>query len=273
MGYKINYSVYKITNKTTNQCYIGVDSYYPRRVKQHQRDLKNNKHKNKYLQNSYNKYMKESFTFELLKSCNSRNEMLNEEINSIKYFNSLQTGFNHTIGGEGSFGYKHSKKSISKMSSWKRIITDEWRNNISKATKGVKKKKGIKRVNHPNYNKWLGGEKHPVSKFKQIEIDNMRNLYCKGVSLKELSIKYNTSKTYICNIVNNLFWYDENYTKDVITNHIICIEDNLEFKNPKEVLLYYGIKTNSSLSNNLKGLSKKINTNYGKKSFKKIQIC
>lgn len=272
MSYKINYSVYKIKNKITNQCYIGVDSYYPKRVKQHQSRLRNNKHRNKHLQASYNKYGIENFTFELLESCTTREDMLNKEIKYIKYFKSLKEGFNHTIGGEGSFGYKHSKESLFKMSSWKRIITDEWRNNISKATKGVKKKKGIKRKNHPNYNKWLGGEKHPVSKFKQCDIINIRKLYCNGTSLNELSKKYKTSKTYICNIVNNLVWYDKNYTKDVITNHIICIEDNLEFKSPKETISYYGIKTNSSLSNNLKGLSKKINTKYGKKSFKKVSV-
>lgn len=272
MSYKINYSVYKIKNKITNQCYIGVDSYYPKRIKQHQSRLKNNKHRNKHLQASYNKYGIENFSFELLESCDTREIMLNKEIQYIEYFKSLEKGFNHTIGGEGSIGYKHSKESLFKMSSWKRIITDDWKNNISKATKGVKKKKGIKRKNHPNYNKWLGGEKHPTAKFKQSDINEMRNLYSNGMSLKDLSIKFNSSKTYICNIVNNLFWFDPNYTKDVITNHVICIEDNLEFKSIKETLEYYGIKSNSSLSNNLKGLSNKINTIYGKKSFKKISF-
>lgn len=66
MGYKINYSVYKIKNKITNQCYIGVDSYYPKRIRQHQSRLRNNKHRNKHLQSSYNKYGIENFTFELL---------------------------------------------------------------------------------------------------------------------------------------------------------------------------------------------------------------
>ena len=270
MNCKINYSIYKITNLIDNKCYIGVDSYFPKRIKQHKSNLSKNKHKNKHLQYSYNKYGKENFSFELLENCDSREIMLNREIELISFYDSLNNGYNYTIGGEGSFGYKHNEESISKMSSWKRIITDEWRENISKGLKNKSKKQGIKRVNHPDYSKWLGGEKHPVAKFKQKDIECIRELYSKGISLKELSNKYKSSKTYICSIVNNLIWKDINYTKNVITNNIICIEDNLQFKCPKEVIEYYGLKTNSSLSNNLNNKSKKINTKYGKKSFKKI---
>lgn len=271
MIYKVNYSVYKITNILVNKSYIGVDSYFPKRLKQHQSMLKHNKHKNKHLQYSYNKYGVENFTFELLERCDTRESMLLKEIELIKFYDTLEKGFNHTIGGEGSYGYKHSPESISKMSSWKRIITPEWCNAISKATLGKKKKQGIKRINHPDYSSWLGGEKHPVSKFKQKDVNEMRKLYCEGVSLDELSTKYNTAKTYVCNIVNNLFWYDPNYIKDIITNHIICIQDNLEFKSHKEVIKYYNVKSNT-LSNNLNNISKLINTKYGKKSFRKVQV-
>lgn len=124
------------------------------------------------MQYSYNKYKKSNFRFELLLECSSREEMLNKEIESIKIHNSLENGYNHTIGGEGSFGYKHSKESLEKMSSWKRIITPEWCKAISDGTKGKLKKKGIKRVNHPDYSKWLGGEKHPVSKLSNNDVYN-----------------------------------------------------------------------------------------------------
>lgn len=211
MGYKLNYSVYKITNIENNKCYIGVDSYFPKRIRQHQSRLLNNKHKNKHLQFSYNKYGKDRFTFELLCSCLSREEMLSKEIELIKFYNSLENGYNHTIGGEGSYGYVHSKESISKMSSWKRVITDEWKKSISKATKGKKKKEGIKRINHPNYSQWLGGEKHPVAKFTWEMINNLRNDYKKGITQKQLSINYGLAYTYVNSILHNRFWKDNNY--------------------------------------------------------------
>lgn len=269
MSYKVNYSVYKITNIIVNKCYIGVDSYFPKRLRQHQSLLSKNKHKNKYLQYSYNKYGKENFTFELLESCSCREEMLNREIQLISCYNSLETGYNHTVGGEGSYGYKHSEESIAKMSYWKRVVTPEWCKAISIATKGKPKRKGVKRINHPDYNKWLGGEKHPVAKFTWEEINNIRKKYCEGITLKELSLEYKISKTYVCSIVNNYFWKDINYKKDIITKHIICIEDNLKFKNIQEVCNYYKISYNpvyQSINNN-----KTVKTVNGNKTFKKVQ--
>lgn len=270
MGYKINYSVYKITNITTNKCYIGVDSYFPKRLRQHKSLLLNNKHKNKYLQNSYNKYGIENFTFELLEKCETRELMLAKEKELIKQYNSLENGYNHTLGGEGSFGYKHDNEALLKMSAWKRIVTPEWCKAISNGLKGIPKKPGIKRINHPDYSKWVGGEKHPVARFKQIEIHTMRKLYCQGVSLIELSKQYNTSKTYMCSIVNNSFWHDPNYVKDVITNHVLCVEDNLEFKSIKEAAKYYQI-VYGTLTNILRTKSK-TKTKYGKRSFKKVSF-
>lgn len=269
MSYKINYSVYKITNLLSNQSYIGVDSYFPKRLNQHKSLLLKNKHKNNHLQSSYNKNGLSSFNFELLENCSSREEMLKREIYLISHYNSFVNGFNHTIGGEGSFGYKHSKESIIKMSSWKRIVTPEWCEAISKANLGKKKKEGIKRINHPDYSKWLGGEKHPVAKFKKIDIDNIRKSYNNGISLSELSFKYKTAKTYVCSIVNNSAWYDKDYVKNVVTKNIICIEDERIFKSSKEVVNHYEI-LNSSLSNNLVNKSKFIKTKYGKKSFKRV---
>jgi Mor family transcriptional regulator len=230
--------------------------------------LKKNMHKNKHMQYSYNKYGIENFKFEELLKCNSREEMLLKEIEYIKQYNSLENGFNYTKGGEGSFGYKHSIESLKKMSSWKRVVTPEWCEAISKATKGKPKRKGITRKNHPDYSKWLGGEKHPVAKFTQNDINTMRTLYCSGESLENLSKKYNSSKTYICNIVNNLFWKDQNYIKDILTNHVICIEDDLEFKNVEQASIYY--KSAYSQIHKSINLNKEIKTQYGKKTFKKV---
>ena len=142
MGYRVNYSVYKIKNHITNQYYIGVDSYYPKRLNQHQSKLKNNKHRNRHLQSSYNKYGAENFSFKLLKFCENRKEMLSEEVKYIKHFKSFKEGFNHTIGGEGSFGYKHSKESLLKMKGgdYSFTQTQEFKDKISKANKGKKKK-------------------------------------------------------------------------------------------------------------------------------------
>lgn len=120
MSYKINYSVYKIKNKITNQCYIGVDSYYP---------------------------------------------------------------------------------------------------------------KGIKRINHPNYNKWLGGEKHPVSKLTFKQICEIRLKYLNREKQIKLAKDYNISKIMINAIITHRNWQDNNYIylkkKDFNTDKYLIIKKYL----------------------------------------------
>jgi len=233
MACKTNYSVYKITNTCINKVYIGVDTYFPRRLNQHKNFLLKNIHKNKHLQSSYNKYGIENFSFELLFSCCSREEMLKKEIECIADYQSIKNGYNHTEGGEGSIGFKHSEETKIKMSLWKRNFTQLWRDNLSKASKGIAKNKGTKRINHPNYSNWLGGEKHPVSKLSFNNICNIRLEFLNGVSQLLIAKEYNVSKTQINNIVLNKSWKDEKYIYTSIRNN-----KNIELINNNKKYLY-----------------------------------
>ena len=57
-----NSGIYMITNIVNGKCYIGSSINIKNRIREHKGKLKNNKHENSYLQASYNKYGKESFT-------------------------------------------------------------------------------------------------------------------------------------------------------------------------------------------------------------------
>ena len=62
MPYKINTcGIYKIVNKVTGQCYVGQSQRMEKRIKEHFRLLRWNKHTNQHLQNAYNKYGVENF--------------------------------------------------------------------------------------------------------------------------------------------------------------------------------------------------------------------
>ena len=62
MPYKIDViGVYKIVNNVTGQCYVGQSQRAKKRLKEHFRLLKLNKHTNQKLQNSYNKYGASNF--------------------------------------------------------------------------------------------------------------------------------------------------------------------------------------------------------------------
>jgi len=64
-----NCGVYQIRNIITNVCYDGQSINLKGRPGQHWNNLKYNRHKNSHLQNSYNKYGRDSFVFEILIYC------------------------------------------------------------------------------------------------------------------------------------------------------------------------------------------------------------
>lgn len=110
--------IYKITNLLDNKVYIGQALNIDKRWKEHQAALKHNKHQNKHLQNAWNKYGEENFKFEVIEECIKY--LLNEEgIKYVKYYNAnnVYFGYNQTIGGESTFGYKHTDKTKAKLSS------------------------------------------------------------------------------------------------------------------------------------------------------------
>jgi len=55
--------IYKITNLVTGDCYIGSAVNLNSRKRTHFANMNLDKHPNKHLQSSYNKYGKETFSF------------------------------------------------------------------------------------------------------------------------------------------------------------------------------------------------------------------
>ena len=81
--------IYIIKNIITDNFYIGSSNNIHKRILEHFNNLKRNKHPNKYLQNSYNKYKIENFSYEILELCNdnvTKNELLNIEQSYISNY-------------------------------------------------------------------------------------------------------------------------------------------------------------------------------------------
>lgn len=57
--------IYRIVNKKTGECYVGQSQYLKKRIREHFRLLRLQKHPNPRLQNSYNKYGEDSFSAEI----------------------------------------------------------------------------------------------------------------------------------------------------------------------------------------------------------------
>lgn len=76
MPYKIDIcGVYKLVNTATGQCYVGQSQRCKKRIKEHFRLLRWNKHTNPHLQNAYNKYGAEAFYGAIEIECDNLEEL------------------------------------------------------------------------------------------------------------------------------------------------------------------------------------------------------
>ena len=91
--------VYEIVNKINNKVYIGSTKNIRKRRNYHFRYLKNNNHPNKKLQNAYNKYGENNFSFNIIYRIvdfedivNLKEKLLNSEQYWMDYYNSYGIG-------------------------------------------------------------------------------------------------------------------------------------------------------------------------------------
>jgi len=168
--------IYKATNIINGKCYIGQTIRSLKdRINQHI-IVKNNKSRT-YFHNTLNKHGIESFIWEVIEECDSKEELDEMEFHYIKQYKSYwkDNGYNLTHGGDGRYdfitseetrkklsiankGKKRSKEtrkklSISKMgdknSFYGKHHSEETKRKISEALKGE---------NNPNYGKKLSEE-------------------------------------------------------------------------------------------------------------------
>lgn len=87
--------IYRIVNKIDNKVYIGSSLSISKRKYKHFWLLRNDKHDNNHLQNSFNKFGESNFIFEILEFCPTT-DLIERENHHIKSFksNSQEFGYN-----------------------------------------------------------------------------------------------------------------------------------------------------------------------------------
>ena len=107
--------VYLVVNKVNGKRYVGQTQFSLEfRWKHHKADVKRGSTTN--LHNAIRKYGPESFSLKTLHRCKSKAEMDAKEKCYIQLMKTMRpNGYNLTTGGDGSFGYKHTEKSLRKM--------------------------------------------------------------------------------------------------------------------------------------------------------------
>lgn len=188
--------IYMISNLVNKKVYIGMSLDLNKRKNGHFAGLRKDRHENERLQNSFNKYGEDAFTFEILIADDniSQDELFKLEQMLIQMFETTNRdiGFNLSLGGRGNlgwkmsekqkqqrsisytgegnpfFGKKHSKETLNRIMAnrdWSYTQTNEYKEKMSKAMKGRK----FSEEHSKNKSKAQLGGKNPSAKKVSIE--------------------------------------------------------------------------------------------------------
>jgi group I intron endonuclease len=166
--------IYIVINKITKMVYIGqtIKSLSDRKVSH----FSEAKRSGFYFHQALNKYGPENFTWEVLEYCDSKEELDEMEFHYIKQYNSLRpSGYNLTLGGDGTIGLKISEETRAKLSRIRkgRKMTEEARQKL------IMNHRDFSGCNNPMY-----GVSSPMKgKNHSIETKSKISLKLKGRSL------------------------------------------------------------------------------------------
>ena len=109
--------IYSIVNTVNNKIYIGSAINLSRRFSEHLRELQRNAHYNDHLQKSWNKYGKESFSFNIEYFCNEEDLIVIEQQYIDAYSKKIvfDSMYNINPSATSNSGCKHTQKSLDKM--------------------------------------------------------------------------------------------------------------------------------------------------------------
>lgn len=141
--------IYKVTNKTNGMSYIGQTVYsLNTRKSKHIWDALNSV-SNMYFSRALKKYGVDSFDWDIIAECGDMDELNRLEIYYIGYYNTYNNGYNLTLGGDGSVGYKFTEEVLKERSktrkgkyigenspNYGKHFTEETRRKMSEAHKG-----------------------------------------------------------------------------------------------------------------------------------------
>ena len=174
--------IYKIHCVGNDRDYIGSAVKHLSRWNSHRSMLGKSIHTNRHLQNAYNKYGKDSFTYTLLEECAEEDLIQREQYWIDSYdFDELM---NSSLTASTSIGFKHSNET-------KKIISEKAQQRENKHLKKYRFKKGDKNL--------FEGQKHTeetIEKLKRIQSTRTYKTggHNKGIPMPE-DLKLRISKT------------------------------------------------------------------------------
>ena len=198
--------IYKITNIVDKKVYIGQTINYNKRKNSHISHLKNKKHHNEYLQNSWNKYGEDNFIIEIIEECKIT-ELDKKEKYYIDFYNSTNTTLGYNLVDGGQVFREYSPELRKKMSEALkgRKFSELHKKRISKGQKGkiIKKESIEKQKTTALLNGKNKGQNNPNAIISnKIAKDIIMDLY-NNKSVSFLKQKYQIQQDVIYNLMYN----------------------------------------------------------------------
>jgi len=118
------YTIYMATNMVNNKRYIGFDSAWPNRQKDHLKKAfgKYNQQNKYYFHRAIQKHGRDNFEwtvlYQNLDGEHTKNVMENHFIAEYRTFRGFEdcNGYNLSLGGDGNLGRRHSAEAVAKVS-------------------------------------------------------------------------------------------------------------------------------------------------------------
>ena len=225
-----NCGIYRIRNIINNKCYIGQSINLYRRKNNHFCNLRNNRNKNRHLQNSYNKYGEENFVFEILIYCEPiKKELTKYERFFDNYYKELNLSYNIREIVDSNAGWIPTNETKEKMSKSRQNLSGI--NNPFYGKRHTEESKILISQNHADFsgeNSVLYGG-HPTEETRQLiskhhadvsgnknprflkmsEVIEIKEYLDLGMSIA--SIQKKLHRSYNCIIKARDGWYNQFY--------------------------------------------------------------
>ncbi len=202
--------IYRILNTASGKCYIGQSVNVKRRLTKHRDMLEKGEHFNSHLQNAWNTYGAEQFSFEIVEHCPTE-ELDSKEVFWIKLYNSTdrEHGYNVNSGGKATHDCKEetrkqiSAKNSGKSRPWtekhKRRASENWHN----IHKPLSEELRAKIVQTRKDNLSLDGQNNGNAVITDAQAEQFILEMLDGVSLYEIAEREGLTRDILHNLYSN----------------------------------------------------------------------